>query len=72
MGLVMIVGTFKGKDGSCGFRKNKDYIVKIEYQYGKYWLFGCKWDTKEQHGCPYDTIEAILRNWNLKVVWEGL
>ena len=51
--------------------QNKEYIVKIEYQYGKYWLFGCKWDTKEQHGCPYDTIEGILRNWNLRVVWEG-
>lgn len=71
----MIVGTFRGADGSCGFEKNKDYIVNIEYQYGKYWLFGCKWDTildkrnaKEQHACPYDTIEGILQNWYLKVV----
>jgi hypothetical protein len=75
----MIVGTFKGADGSCGFEKNKDYIVNIEYQYGKYWLFGCKWDTildkrnaKEQHACPYDNIEGILRNSSISLSSAGI
>ena len=65
----MILGTFIGADGSCGFRKNKEYIVNVKYQYGKYWLFGCK-DGK-QYGCPYDTLEGVLRNWDLRVVFKG-
>ena len=65
------MGTFIGADGSCGFRKNKEYIIDIKYQYGKYWLFGCKKDTKEKHACPYDTLEGVLRNWDLRVVFKG-
>lgn len=60
----MIVGIFRGANGSCGFRTGKRYIVNIEIVGTQLWLTSI--DEGNTKFCPYSSMEALLRNWDLK------
>ena len=60
----MIVGIFRGANGSCGFRTGRRYIVKIDIVGTQLWLTSA--DEGKTKFCPYSNMEALLRNWDLK------
>ena len=60
----MIVGIFKGTNGSCGFRTGKRYTVNIDIVGKQLWLTAE--GEKGKKFCPYGSMEALLRNWDLK------
>ena len=64
----MIIAKFIGKDGSQGFKKNKTYFLEAPDTSKSEWKIiihntaGAEW-------CPYNSLEAFLKNWKvLKVV----
>lgn len=59
-----MIGVFKGKDGSHGFKKGKAYSLETGVEESYIWVQDTNPRTKTTP-CPYDSIEAILRNWNL-------
>lgn len=49
---------FVGEDNSLGYRKGQIYDVEIKIVDNKLILF-CKGHLQ----CPYQSVEALLRNW---------
>lgn len=60
----MIVGIFKGTNGSCGFQTGRRYSVQIDIVGKQLWL--TSEGTQGKKFCPYSNMEALLRNWDLK------
>ena len=60
----MIVGIFKGANGSCGFQTGKKYFVQINIVGKQLWL--TSGGAQGKKFCPYNSMEALLRNWDLK------
>lgn len=56
----MMIAEFIGMDGSMGFKKGKRYQIHTVCKYNYICVL-------EEHGlwCPYDSVEAILRNWKI-------
>lgn len=56
----MMIAEFIGKDGSMGFKKGKRYQIHTVCKYNLIYVL-------EERGlwCPYDIVEAILRNWKI-------
>ena len=68
----MIYGKFIGKD-SCGFKRDKTYKLrsvirphhtKLLFGKKKYWIW--LYDVNSNAKCPYESIEAINKNWEIK------
>lgn len=57
----MIVATFKGKDGSCGFIFGKAYNLETEINDNLLWI------KNERHRllCCYSSVESFLANWDI-------
>lgn len=60
--LQEIRATFIGRDGSCGFRKGKTYELWFSEKGGKYYISRRNFAAT---AIPYDTIEALKKNWQL-------
>ena len=60
----MIVGIFKGTNGSCGFQTGRRYSVQIDIVSKQLWLISKGVQGKKF--CPYSSMEALLQNWDLK------
>lgn len=60
----MIVGIFKGTNGSCGFQTGRRYPVQIDIVGKQLWL--TSEGAQGKKFCPYSSMEALLRNWDLK------
>ena len=56
----MMIAEFIGTDGSMGFRKGKIYHIRTACKNNYIYVL-------EERGlwCPYDSVEAILRNWKI-------
>ena len=57
----MMLGRFKGEDGSRGFIKNVTYTIEVYIDGNWIWL-------KHKHGpesCPYSTVAKVLENWEI-------
>lgn len=55
---MVVVAKFRGADGSLGYRKGKDYLLRVSL--GKYLMI------KRLDGtgiCPYSGIKTFLNNW---------
>ena len=64
----MIIAKFIGKDGSKGFKKNKNYLFEVSDTYKSEWKIIIQ-NTNGAEWCPYNSLEAFLKNWKvLKVV----
>ena len=50
---------FIGADGSLGFRNGSEYVIKIYF--GNKIYVSCK----DHLTCPYDTENALLKNWEI-------
>lgn len=61
--MKKVYATFTGKDGSMGFKKNKEYLLEItslKNQDGKILVM----DIEEGHTCIYDNMILLLNNWD--------
>ena len=54
---------FIGTDGSMGLRNGHVYYVVLEYNRGLFWVVIPKFFN--QIDCPYETINAFAKNWEL-------
>ena len=64
----MIIAKFIGKDGSQGFKKNKTYFLEAPDTSKSEWKIITR-NTAVAEWCPYNSLEAFLKNWKvLKVV----
>ena len=59
-----IKAIFKGQDGSCGYRKDKEYTLKLEHQSAGRGLITITEPNENDGFCEYNSIIAFLRNWN--------
>ena len=60
--LNEIQAVFIGRDGSCGFRKGAIYDLWLSKQGGKYYISRRNLSAT---AIPYDTAEALKKNWQL-------
>lgn len=57
-----IVATFIGKNGSMGFRTGKEYQLWLFEKNGKYYISR---RSENAVAIPYDTMNAVKKNWKL-------
>ena len=55
-----MLAVFTGKDGSMGFGKGHVYNIKTVCKYNLIYLH-----EKSRMWCPYESLEAILKNWKI-------
>ena len=60
--LQEIEAVFIGRDGSCGFRKGERYDLWLSKKGGKYYISRRNLSAT---AIPYDTAEALKKNWQL-------
>ena len=62
----MVIAEFIGRDGSMGFKKGKRYQIHTVCKNNHIYVL-------EEHvlWCPYQSVEAILRNWKIYGVKGG-
>lgn len=60
-----ITATFIGQDGSMDLKHGKKYNIAIYHRFGEYVV---EWFNNR---CPYSTMKALLRNWNLESDTKG-
>lgn len=59
----MIVATFIGTDGTCGFEYGKTYTLKEPSNEKQEWKILVE-DVEGAHAwCSYNTVEAFLNHW---------
>lgn len=56
-----MIMTFKGKDGSNGFKRGEKYNVATRVADGYLWLY----EKRQGLKCPYTNLESLLSNWEL-------
>ena len=63
----MILGRFKGTDGSCRFKKGQWYWLDIKVGREYIWLEGKSiLGGRDIYMCPYSSFEALLQNWDVE------
>lgn len=55
-----VTARFIGEDGSMGFNHGQLYLLKVSGNY-----------VVEPTTCPYDTVEAFLKNWSVPLMGWG-
>ena len=58
-----ITATFKGRDGSMGFRRGQEYKLWYFEKNNRFYI-GRPFE--DAIAIPYDTITAIKKNWDIK------
>ena len=58
-----ITATFKGRDGSMGFRRGQEYELWFFKKDGKFYISR---PYEDATAIPYDTLAAIKKNWKIK------
>ena len=60
---------YVGENGSMGFRTGVTYNIKTESKIIKRNRQPvssiCVFDTKSGNWCPYESLEAVMRNWEI-------
>jgi hypothetical protein len=59
--IMKIKAIFKGKNGSQGFERNKEYELEITTGVTYPVIGKCK---QPNTGVPYESIDAFLKNWD--------
>jgi len=62
--MKKIKATFKGQDGSCGYRTGKKYSIKVEHTMGGRGFIVINSLSGEGGFCEYNSIIAFLTNWD--------
>lgn len=57
--VLSCYGQFIGEDGSLWLRKGQILALKVYREGGRLWAY---WNGGR---CPYDTMDALMRNWRL-------
>jgi len=64
-----INAVFKGQDGSCGYKTNKEYQLKIKHTNRGRGLISINSSSTDGGFCQYNSLMAFLRNWdNIRVI----
>lgn len=58
-----ITATFKGRDGSMGFRREQEYKLWYFEKNGRFYISR---PFEDATAIPYDTIAAVKKNWDIK------
>lgn len=65
----MILGRFKGANGSCGFKKGQWYWLDISAGREYIWLEGKSvLGGRDIYTCPYNSFKTLLQNWDVEYV----
>lgn len=59
---------FIGQNGSMGLQHCRTYDVKLETFYGNL-VVRIKTGLFSEVRCPYESLEAFAKNWDLDVMW---
>ena len=57
-----ITATFKGQDGSLGYKTGKEYKLDISHQHGENISISDESDSAEN--CEYSSVITFLNNWD--------
>ena len=62
MRTLRIKAVFKGANNSCGYKRDREYILLVSHGIDEYISIE-KADSGTKH-CDYDTIIGFLNNWD--------
>lgn len=61
---AIIKAIFTGQDGSCGYKKDKEYNLKINHTNNGRGIIKITPEVVGAQACSYNSIIAFMRNWN--------
>lgn len=64
----MIRAKYIGRNNSCGFVLNRIYVLNERISSDGYIVLS---DSKGYAMCPYDSIQAVVNNWNIIEVFKN-
>ncbi len=61
MRIIKVKANFKGADGSCGYKRNNDYVLIIRHKMESFIQIE---DIDGGGWCEYGSVVSFLENWD--------